>query len=83
MFKAPITVHGEGTYALSVVKEMKVTDEYLGLDENIRKCQNRESFEDCTTRNYIDEIHLRCKCDPYSWKGIVTNNLVEYKILCR
>ena len=71
-------MYGEGTYAISEVKEMRVTDEYLGLDENIRKCQNMETFEDCTTRNYIDATVKNCKCVPYSLKGILTNMVVFY-----
>ena len=72
-FTAPITVYGEGTYAISDVKEIKVTDEYLGLDENIRKCQNTEAFEDCTTRNHIETVRETCNCVPYSLKGFLTN----------
>ena len=79
LLKAPISVHGEGTFAISDVKEMKVTEEYLGLDENIRKCQNRESFEECTTNNYIDTVLKKCKCVPYSLKGFLSNRVDIFK----
>ena len=59
------------------MKEIQVTDEYMGLDENIRKCQNKETLEDCTTRQYIDTIQKECNCIPYSLKGIMGLNLVD------
>ena len=35
----PLTLFGEGEYNLNVVKEIKVTESYLGLDENVRECK--------------------------------------------
>ena len=34
---------------------MKVTNDYLGLDEDVRKCQNIEPFE--TTMDYLWVLH--------------------------
>ena len=76
LFEAPISVYGEGTYSLTGVKEMKTTAEYLGLGEDIRKCQNREPFEECTTRNYIDSTVRKCNCVPYALKGLTTNMVI-------
>ena len=53
---APRTMYGGGNYALTAVKEMSVTDQFLGLKEEDKKCQNLESFESCTTRNYLQSI---------------------------
>ena len=44
-------LYGEGSYAISAVKAMSVTEEYLGLDEEVRNCQMKEDFENCTTRH--------------------------------
>ena len=49
-------MYGGGNYALTAVKEMSVTDQFLGLKEEDKKCQNLESFESCTTRNYLQSI---------------------------
>ena len=46
------------------MKEIKVTDEYLGLDDDIKNCQTTESFEDCTTRQYLDTLLEQCGCLP-------------------
>ena len=53
---------GEGKYNLNDVKEIKVTDSYLGMDMKYRGCQNEEPFEECTTRHYIDTTLLKCGC---------------------
>ena len=55
---------GEGDYNLNVLKEVEVTDSYLGLDLDIRKCQNEEPFDNCTTRQYINTIIQECGCLP-------------------
>ena len=46
MFLAPRRMYGEGNFALTAVKEMSVTEPFLGLKDEDKKCQNLESFED-------------------------------------
>ena len=53
-------------YNLNVVKEIKVTNDFLGLDEQIRKCRNEEPFKDCKTKNYNEIILEQCGCLPFS-----------------
>ena len=55
---------GEGEYNLNVLSEIKVTDSYLGLDQDVRKCQYDESFYNCTTRKYVNEVLYKCGCLP-------------------
>ena len=57
---------GEGEYNLNILKEIKVTDSYLGLDPSIKGCQNTETLENCTTRYYIDNLIAQCKCVPFN-----------------
>ena len=38
-FTVPLTLYGEGEYNLNVVKEIRVTESYLGLDLNARECK--------------------------------------------
>ena len=57
---------GEGEYNLNVVKEIKVTDSYLGLNEDIRGCQNEIAFDTCTTKHYIDNLLDQCHCLPFT-----------------
>ena len=62
---APLILFGEGNYALTDVKEIDVTEEYLGLDENIKHCQNRETFQQCQAREYIRNGLEKCKCTKW------------------
>jgi len=59
------------------VKEVQVTQEYIGLGEDITKCQNRESFEECTTKSYIDSVQKNCYCIPYALKYLLNATLVR------
>ena len=60
----PVVLVGEGEYNLNVLTDIKVTESYLGLDENIRKCQNEEPFDNCTTRQYRNTFLGDCGCLP-------------------
>ena len=64
----PVKLIGEGLYNLNVVKEIKVSTSYLGLDEKITGCRNEEPIEKCTTRKYIDSLLEQCGCFPFSIK---------------
>ena len=64
----PVKLIGEGEYNLNVLKESIATTSYLGLDQNIRECQNEESLYNCTTRKYIDSLLDQCGCLPLNIK---------------
>ena len=68
LYLEPVKLIGEGEYNLNVLKESIATDSYLGLDQNIRKCQNEESLYNCTTRKYIDTLLDQCGCLPLNIK---------------
>ena len=65
-FTEPFSLIGEGEYNLNVLKEIKATDSYLGLDQDVKKCQNDEPLFNCTTRKFIKAILEECKCLPSS-----------------
>ena len=46
----PVKLSGEGKFNLNIVKEIKVTDSFLGLHQSVRGCQNETSQDDCTTK---------------------------------
>ena len=46
------------------MKEIKVTESYLSLDEKIRKCQDKEHQDDCRTKHYIASVLQNCGCLP-------------------
>ena len=51
-FRASYQAHwGFGEeYNLNVLKEINVTESYLGLDQVIRYCDEKESLQDCKTK---------------------------------
>ena len=55
---------GEGKYNLNAITEVKVTESYLGLDMDIKECQNEEAIEECKTQHYIDSLLEKCGCLP-------------------
>ena len=54
----------EGSFNLNILKEIKVTESFNKLDEDIKKCQNVETYNECTTRNYIYQLKRKCGCLP-------------------
>ena len=53
-------------YNLNNVKMVEITDDFLGIDENVRGCQNDEPYQDCITRHYIHAFTTQCKCLPFA-----------------
>ena len=64
----PVVLFGEGQYNLHSTKEISVTESFMGLDRDIRKCQNIETYEGCKTRLYIKHLRQECGCLPLSLK---------------
>ena len=59
-----MTLRGDGQYNLNALKEVRITESYLGMDQDITGCQNEESYLECTTRNYLDTLMKTCECLP-------------------
>ena len=34
------------------------------MESNVKKCQNDETFDECVTSKYIDDLIKRCDCLP-------------------
>ena len=59
-----VNLIGEGEYNLNVLKEIRVTESFLGLDQDVRQCQHKEPLNNCTTRQYLDTFLGECGCLP-------------------
>ena len=57
-----------GEYNINILKEISVTESYLGLDQEIIKCQNIEPLDNCTTRQYITSLLSKCGCVPFNMR---------------
>ena len=80
----PVLLNGEGFYNLNVVKEERVTESFLGLDEEVRGCQNHESQEDCQTRFFIKTALEKCECLPFNIRTAEWKNKVwKFVVLCQ
>ena len=61
-------MHGAGHYKLSGLKQVVVTESFLGMDKQDIKCQNKETVEICNTRSYLKNVNAVCKCIPFILK---------------
>ena len=71
-------LYEEGEYALTAVKEIQVTDDFL--DIKTKNCQIKESYEDCTTRSYLQRVELECKCLPYRLRNFTAKNQEVFRL---
>ena len=69
----PVTLSGEGEFDLNTIKQVDVTDSFMGLPMEDRKCQNEENFVDCTTRHQLENILENCGCLPMSIGSFTKN----------
>ena len=59
-----MTLSGEGEYNLNNIKEIDFTNSFIGLPEDVRKCQKDEHVDDCKRKEYLEEMRLNCGCLP-------------------
>ena len=85
----PIVLEGEGHYALTAVKDIRVTKEFVGLGQGITHCQTEDFRGDCVTRKLKEKILQSCQCSPAYIRSYYDNlvlgrsyydNLVHTKI---
>ena len=65
---APLTVYGRGSYALSSVKEVTGTEEYLKKAERGGQCQNKETILECRERQFQQGV-TQCGCVPFNLRN--------------
>ena len=72
LFLEPVDLNGDGVYNrieweynLNVLSKIAVTESYLAFNKKITHCQNEESFDNCTTRHYINTLTEKCGCLPF------------------
>ena len=70
----PIHLELENEYNLNVIKEISATDSFLSMDENIRQCQDDETFNECVTKIYIHNLIDQCNCLPLNLR--LTNEVI-------
>ena len=74
---------GEGEYNLNILKEIVVTDSFYELDSQVRKCQSykgNDTFDNCTSRYFMEQMRLKCECLPYA---IINASVNSGKVCCK
>ena len=59
-----MTLPGEGQYNLNILKQIDVTESFMGLPQKDRECDDLESFDHCTKRHYRQSMIENCGCLP-------------------
>ena len=62
---ARFTSFKSGSYAISALKRMTGTDNFLELPVGQKKCQI-ETFEACWTKMYVESVQSQCGCVPWA-----------------
>ena len=65
----PIILDGEGHYALTDIKDIRVTEDFVGLGEKITKCQTKGFRTDCVSRKHREQVLQSCKCSPVNMRS--------------
>ena len=62
----PVEIFEEGQYNFLSLKEIVVTDSFMGLDRETKHCQNVEAYDDCKTKSYVENLRRECGCLPFA-----------------
>ena len=76
----PVGLFGEGQYNLHSLKEIIVTESFIGLNQKTRNCQNDETYSDCKTRHYIKNMRQQCGCLPLSLRLSEKVNRIDFSL---
>ena len=71
----PIVLEEEGWYALSDIKKIEVTRQFIGLGERVTQCGTTEYRVDCISRKYLEKVLSTCGCAPLSLKSYAENEV--------
>ena len=66
----PLKLFGEGNYAITDIKEVKVTEEFLGPDGVTRGCHRNSELDHCGIKTFLEKAKLHCGC--------ITNSLRRF-----
>ena len=79
IFKAPLKLYGGGNFALTAVKEIDVTEDYLKMSKDVTKCQDRITLEECETKQFFE--HVVDKIQSIQIRSILKSKNIQMYIL--
>ena len=62
----PVEIFEEGQSNFLSLKEIVVTDSFMGLDIEAKNCQNVEAYDDCKSQSHTQNLRQKCGCLPIS-----------------
>ena len=65
----PLVLSGGGHYGLTDIKDVRVSQEFVGLGEAVTQCQTKEAGADCLTRKHQETVLATCGCSPFSLRS--------------
>ena len=68
---------GEGNYAITDIKQVKVTEDFLGLDDATRGCHSNSELENCDIKTYLEKSKVNCGCIPANIKRFFPEETVS------
>ena len=71
----PLKLSAEGNYGLTNIKEIEVTDKFLILDDDVKNCQNKETYEDCITNKFLESLKSECNCVPFNLRNFSSDQV--------
>ena len=77
---ASFTDFKTGSYAMSVLKKMTGTENFLQLTSKDKFCQT-ETLEDCQAKRYIEEVKKECGCVPWALSVTLTQQVIKISVI--
>ena len=71
----PITLTTEGSFVLTNIKKISVTEDFLSLAPDIKNCQTEQLRTDCVTEQYHKAMLGQCQCVPISLRAAFPENV--------
>ena len=73
----PFTGHGGGQYIITSVKQMTTTADFDNFPDDVKKCQNEESLDECSNKKILEGVVKFCGCLPGIFNSF--QNVVEVR----
>ena len=73
----PLVLQGEGHFVLSSIKNIEVTEQFVGLGQTVTRCQSEEYRVDCEARKYRERVISLCQCSPFHLRSYYGDSRVK------
>ena len=71
---ARFTTTRNGSFAMSALKSMTGSQNFMNLPDDTKKCQV-ESYESCNVKGYLEAVKEQCGCVPWALSSALTGKV--------